>query len=74
MKEANTGTGTSFPRGMKFYMSYILPLIILIIYFKGYYDLFASQGTTVLVGWMIVAVLMVLFMAYCAFGKEKSSR
>ena len=40
LKEANTGSGVAFPRWIRFYMSYILPLIILAIFIQGYYGIF----------------------------------
>ena len=52
-------------------MTYILPLIIIVIYLKGYYDTFAGQGTTVLTGWMIFALLLVGIIIYTAFAKTK---
>ncbi|MEG0590219.1 MAG: sodium-dependent transporter [Lachnospiraceae bacterium] len=38
LKEANTGTGIKFPggKGMKFYLTFILPLIVLVIFVQGY--------------------------------------
>ena len=57
-QEANTGKGIKFPECFRFYMSYILPAIIVIVYLKGYYDTFAKLGTSYLVGWMIFAVVM----------------
>ena len=50
-------------------MTYILPLIIVVIYLKGYYDTFARQGTAVLTGWMIFALLLVGIIIYTAFAK-----
>jgi len=55
-------------------MTWVLPLIIAVIYFKGYYDLFKKQGTAVLAGWMAVAVLLMLFVLYCARGGKKAQR
>ncbi len=37
LAEANAGTGMKFPKGVKFYVSYILPLIILGIFIQGYW-------------------------------------
>ena len=71
LKEVNTGKGIKFPSVMKSYMSYILPLIIITIYLKGYYDMFSSKGTTMLVSWMIVAVLLLGFVVVTALGKPK---
>lgn len=67
--EANTGLGMKFPTWIRFYMTYILPLIIVVIYLKGYYDTFAGQGTAVLTGWMIFALLLVGIIIYTAFAK-----
>ena len=69
LEEANAGEGIRFPRGLKGYVSYVLPLIIIVIYLKGYYDKFAGQGTMALVGWMAAAVLFLGFVLFCAGSK-----
>lgn len=71
LEEVNTGEGISFPKGLKWYVSYILPLIIIVIYLKGYYDKFVGLGTTALVGWMAAAVLFLGFVLYCSFAGRK---
>ena len=71
MNEANAGTGISFPRGIKYYVAYGIPLIIGIIYLKGYYDKFCGQGPLVLGCWMGAAVIFLLFIFYCAVKKKK---
>lgn len=38
--EANAGTGMKFPRALRVYVSYILPLIVLFIFVQGYIDKF----------------------------------
>lgn len=38
--EADTGAGVRFPRWIRFYATYILPLIVLYIFANGYYALF----------------------------------
>ena len=40
MKEANTGEGIKFPSWARFYVSYILPVIVLLIFFMGYWSFF----------------------------------
>ena len=70
VKEADTGIGIRFPRIIHFYCEYILPVIILVIYFKGYYDTFSGRGLPHLITWMTIAVLFVLFILYCASGKK----
>ena len=72
--EADTGIGKPFPQYLRKYMSYVLPLIIVVIYFKGYYDTFAPKGPKLLCIWMGVAALFVLFIGYLAFGHGRSRR
>ena len=40
--EADTGSGIKFPKAIRFYVSYILPLIILFIFAMGYWQKFAG--------------------------------
>lgn len=73
-EEANAGKGLSFPGRLKGYVSYILPLIIIVIYLKGYYDMFSGQGTAVLAGWMAAAVLFLGFVLYCGiYGSSEQN-
>ena len=58
LEEINQGEGWKFPAGIKVSMSYGLPLLIIIIYLKGYYDKFQPMGTKTLIGWMIVGILI----------------
>ena len=73
LSEVNTGKGFHFPKGLKNYVGYGIPLIIIIIYLKGYYDKFISQGTTVLLVWMAIAILLLGFVLYCSGLKKKQS-
>lgn len=54
--EANAGKGMRFPTCVRKYMTYVIPVIVVGIYLKGYYDLFSPKGLTYLIPWMIVAV------------------
>lgn len=74
LEEINQGEGWKFPAGIKGYMSYGLPLLIIIIYLKGYYDKFQPMGTKVLVGWMIVAILFLTFVIGCSCGKSNAEK
>lgn len=74
LEEINQGEGWKFPSGIKGYMSYGLPLLIIIIYLKGYYDKFQPMGTRVLVGWMIVAILFLTFVIGCSCGKSNAEK
>lgn len=40
LQEANAGTGLKFPRWAKVYVSYVLPAVILLIFFQGYWAKF----------------------------------
>lgn len=71
LAEVNNGKGVKFPLGLKWYMAYILPLIIIIIYLKGYYDKFVRMGRTVLIGWMAAAVIFLGFVLFCAGARKK---
>lgn len=66
--EADKGEGPSFPAFIRGYMSYVLPLIVLVIYFKGYYDMFESQGAVKLIIWMTVSVVLAAFILWLSFS------
>lgn len=57
-EEVNTGKGFKLPNWMEVWMKWVLPIIIIIVYLKGYYDMFSPKGTAALVGWMCVAVAL----------------
>lgn len=40
INEANSGTGLKFPRALRFYVSYIIPILIIIIFIQGYWAKF----------------------------------
>ena len=69
--EANAGEGMKLSKKLRFYMTYILPLIIVVIYLKGYYDMFSPKGLKYLVPWMLVAFAMLGMVGYFAFSKGK---
>ena len=43
LREADTGRGIAFPQWIRCYVTYILPLIVLVIFLNGYYALFFSK-------------------------------
>lgn len=73
LREANTGDGTKFPKWIRLYMQYILPIIVSVIYLKGYYDTFSQQSTAQLIFWMCLAVamLIVIFGISIFTGRKK---
>ena len=52
-------------------MSYVLPIVIIVVYLKGYYDKFAPMGTGMLTGWMIFAVALIAFIMFPALYQKK---
>ena len=42
IKEADTGTGLKFPKVLKYYFKWILPAIVLVLFLKGYWDIFVK--------------------------------
>lgn len=44
LEEANTGNGLRFPKAIRFYVTYILPLIVLGIFVIGYWNRFFAKG------------------------------
>ena len=52
---------------------YVLPVFILTIYLKGYYDMFVKQGTGVLIKWLCVAACFLLYIWYGASAAPSRS-
>ncbi len=75
IKETNTGTGIRFPSWLRVYVAYFIPVIICIIYLKGYYDMFSSKGLPMLIGWMTFAVILLAFiLGICIIPKPSHKR
>lgn len=70
IQEANSGQGMKFPEKVRGYMTYVLPWIVVIIYLKGYYDMFSKQSTAIFVIWMIIAVAFLAMILFVT-GKRK---
>ncbi len=72
IKEANNGDGIKFPHWIRLY---ILPIIVTIIYLKGYYDTFKNKGTGLLIFWMCFAcvLLLVIFTISIFTGRKKKA-
>ena len=43
LTEANSGEGLSFPEGVRFYVSFVLPFIVLFIFVMGYWNQFGPK-------------------------------
>ena len=51
-------------------MLYVIPAVVVVIYLKGYYDMFSPRGTVVLAIWMIVSLLVLALVGWIIFGKK----
>ena len=72
IKEADTGEGLKFPANVQKYILYVIPAIVVVIYLKGYYDMFSPKGPVVLTVWMIVSLLVLGLVGWIIFGKNKT--
>ncbi len=85
-QEADEGNGAKIPNWLRVYMKYILPVIIIGVYLKGYYDFFVITPektekfgmTPVFAGldkkgicWMLFAFVIVAFTIYISSAKSK---
>lgn len=74
VEEVNIGKGPKLRNGLRFYMTYILPAVVAVVYLKGYYDTFSKKGTATLVGWMIFAVALLAGVIGIALAGSKESK
>ena len=52
-------------------MTWVLPAIVVVIYVKGYWDMFAGKGTGYMVGWSMAAAAFLGFVGWIVFGRKK---
>ena len=72
LKEANAGEGLKFSPALKGFVAYVLPLIIMVVYFKGYFDFFNVDGRKqMLIPWMCASVVFMLFVLWNALRPAK---
>lgn len=79
LKEANAGKGQKVPGFVRGYMTYVIPVLVVVIYLKGYWDMFAPKAKEagnpmLLVGWMTVAVAFLALIAWFVFGKSREKK
>lgn len=73
LAEANTGRGARFPVSLRGYMTWVLPVVVVVIYLKGYWDMFASKGMNYLIPWMTIALLCLSGVAWLVFGGKRKA-
>lgn len=70
LAEADSGNGLRFPYHLRWHMTYIIPIVVVFIYLKGYYDLFAPQGLQYLIPWMCIALLVLAFIFFISRNRK----
>lgn len=70
-EEVNTGNGFKLPGVVKPLMKYVIPCIIVLVYLKGYYDMFSPMGMKTLAIWMLVAALFLVMVFGFTFRKKE---
>lgn len=73
LAEADSGNGLRFPHQLRRHMTYVIPAVVVFIYLKGYYDLFAPQGLQYLIPWMFIALLFLAFIFFISRNRNKHS-
>ena len=72
LQEADAGEGMRYPKFVYPYVRFGVPFLIIIIYIKGYYDMFAHYGTKTLIFWMCVAAaFLALIFSFTTFNRKK---
>lgn len=70
LEEANTGSGFKLPQGLRWYMTYVIPAVIIFIYLKGYYDMFAGKSATVFYSMFALAFFILAFIFHAAWPRK----
>ncbi|MCI5726218.1 MAG: sodium-dependent transporter [Clostridium sp.] len=73
LSEVNTGEGMKFPRIFKNHLKYVLPSIIIVIYLKGYYDMFKQYDIIVQVITMLIALLLLGLTFFITLKKKNKN-
>lgn len=71
LAEVNAGLGMKF-LFHRIYIGWVIPLLIVVIYLKGYWDFFAQQGLSPLLGMAIALTILTVF-GYIIFGRKPGS-
>ena len=70
IEEANRGKGIKFPKCAKFYMSYIMPTILVLLYVRGFISKTANASHSMQIVFYFLACVYVVFVAYIVFNKK----
>ena len=70
--EANAGVGIKFPLAIRNYVSYVLPLIVMFIFFQGYIEKFPKPLNFVLPTIILIIVISIPFQAWLKLHTKKT--
>ena len=73
IKEADAGEGMNFPN-IRGYVTYILPLIVLGVYLKGYWDFFKGFGLSPILGEVIALCILAVFAFFIFYRKKDPAK
>ena len=72
INEADQGKGIKFPKWARFYLTFILPFIVLGIFVVGYWQKFPALHTFILVAVPVVVVALLVFWVRSAMKAKKA--
>ena len=68
--EANTGEGWRFPKGVRFYVTWILPIIVFVVFIQGYSGYFGQPWNILLPLCLLALILSMPIHAYWKHRKQ----
>lgn len=70
-EEVNNGKGKKIPSWVRLYMLYVLPVIIIGVYIKGYYDMFKGKDRGSFIGWISFGLVFLIATICMVFINRK---
>lgn len=70
LSEANRGTGLKFPAWVRLYMSYVLPVVLLVLYIRGFLSKISSLSADARLIWIALAAAYIGFTAWIVCKKR----
>lgn len=76
LDETNTGKGINFSNALKGYLAFFVPILIVAVYLKGYYDFFKGFAKPAFIFWMCfaIALLLIIFSIMFLTGRKKRTK
>lgn len=73
LKEVNAGKGMKFPVAIKGYCMFFIPVLVAIVFLKGYWDFFGGQGMSQ-TGGLVAGVVVLAIFAFIAFYHKPGTK